>query len=91
MEDFNNGVVLTSRVLRPNETFQVRIDSIIDKWAGSIGKTSDSNLRAFSSSLHYIWSAVSNVFTMSGFESAANMPPFTTSLFRDLQFVLFIP
>lgn len=28
--------MLTNRALRPNETFEVRIDQMIDKWAGSI-------------------------------------------------------
>ncbi|XP_033763671.1 neuralized-like protein 4 [Pecten maximus] len=36
LDDFNNGVVLTSRHLRPEELFEVRIDRMIDKWAGSI-------------------------------------------------------
>ncbi|XP_076236666.1 neuralized E3 ubiquitin protein ligase 4 isoform X2 [Calliopsis andreniformis] len=36
MDDFNNGVVLTSRPLKPNELFEVRLDKIITKWAGSI-------------------------------------------------------
>lgn len=36
VDDFNNGVVLTSRYLRPNEMFDVRIDKLVDKWAGSI-------------------------------------------------------
>lgn len=35
-EDFNYGVVLTNRPLRPDELFEVRIDKMIDKWAGSI-------------------------------------------------------
>ncbi len=35
-EDFNFGVVLTDRPLRPDEVFQVRLDKMIDKWAGSI-------------------------------------------------------
>ncbi|XP_064610379.1 neuralized-like protein 4 [Liolophura sinensis] len=35
-DDFNNGVVLTSRVLRPTELFEVRIDRMVNKWAGSI-------------------------------------------------------
>ncbi|CAB0034689.1 unnamed protein product [Trichogramma brassicae] len=36
IDDFNNGVVLTSRPLRPNELFEVRLDKIVTKWAGSI-------------------------------------------------------
>ncbi|XP_015586465.1 neuralized-like protein 4 [Cephus cinctus] len=36
MDDFNNGVVLTSRPLRPNELFEVKLDKIVTKWAGSI-------------------------------------------------------
>ncbi|XP_063987913.1 neuralized-like protein 4 [Diachasmimorpha longicaudata] len=36
MDDFNNGVVLTLRPLRPNELFEVRLDKIVTKWAGSI-------------------------------------------------------
>ncbi|XP_074839129.1 neuralized-like protein 4 isoform X2 [Carettochelys insculpta] len=35
-DDFNHGVVLSSRPLRNNEVFQVRIDKMVDKWAGSI-------------------------------------------------------
>lgn len=35
-EDFNNGVVLTRRPLRPNELFQVRLECVVTKWAGSI-------------------------------------------------------
>ncbi|CAB3250158.1 unnamed protein product [Arctia plantaginis] len=33
---FNNGIVMTNRTLRTNELFQVRIDLVIPKWAGSI-------------------------------------------------------
>lgn len=36
LEDFNNGVVLTSRPLRANELFEVRLDKMVSKWAGSI-------------------------------------------------------
>ncbi|XP_008559824.1 neuralized-like protein 4 [Microplitis demolitor] len=36
MDDFNNGVVLTMRPLRLNELFEVRLDKIVTKWAGSI-------------------------------------------------------
>lgn len=36
IDDFNNGVVLTSRLLKPNELFEVRLDKIVTKWAGSI-------------------------------------------------------
>lgn len=35
-EDFNNGVVLTRRPLKPNEIFQVRLERVEKKWAGSI-------------------------------------------------------
>lgn len=35
-DDFNNGVVLTKRPLRPNEFFQVRLERVVSKWAGSI-------------------------------------------------------
>ncbi|XP_061511101.1 neuralized-like protein 4 [Anopheles gambiae] len=35
-DDFNNGVVLTRRPLRPNELFQVRLERVVTKWAGSI-------------------------------------------------------
>lgn len=34
--DFNFGVVLTNRPLKPNETFEVRLDKMVTKWAGSI-------------------------------------------------------
>lgn len=36
LDDFNNGVVLTKRPLRPNELFEVRLDRLVTKWAGSI-------------------------------------------------------
>ena len=36
MDDFNNGVVLTNRPLKPDELFEVRLDKMIDKWAGSV-------------------------------------------------------
>jgi len=35
-DDFNFGVVLTSRPLKPNEIFEVRLDKMVSKWAGSI-------------------------------------------------------
>ncbi|KAG0729694.1 Neuralized-like protein 4 [Chionoecetes opilio] len=35
-DDFNNGVVLTRRPLKPNEMFEVRLDRCVDKWAGSL-------------------------------------------------------
>ena len=35
-DDFNFGVVLTSRHLKPNEIFEVRLDKMVSKWAGSI-------------------------------------------------------
>lgn len=35
-DDFNNGVVLTRRPLRSNELFQVRLERVVSKWAGSI-------------------------------------------------------
>lgn len=35
-DDFNNGVVLTRRPLRANEFFQVRLERVVTKWAGSI-------------------------------------------------------
>lgn len=35
-DDFNNGVVITARPLRPCEMFEVRLDRILTKWAGSI-------------------------------------------------------
>lgn len=35
-DDFNNGVVLTRRPLRSNEMFQVRLERVVTKWAGSI-------------------------------------------------------
>ncbi|XP_013418958.1 neuralized-like protein 4 [Lingula anatina] len=36
MEDFNHGVCITNRFLRPGETFEVQIDKMVEKWAGSI-------------------------------------------------------
>ncbi|XP_057662897.1 neuralized-like protein 4 [Diorhabda carinulata] len=35
-EDFNNGVVLTARPLKTGELFEVRLDRVVTKWAGSI-------------------------------------------------------
>ncbi|XP_071449160.1 neuralized-like protein 4 [Hetaerina americana] len=35
-DDFNNGVVLTNRPLKHNELFEVRLDKMVTKWAGSI-------------------------------------------------------
>lgn len=35
-DDFNNGVVLTRRPLRSNELFQVRLERVVTKWAGSV-------------------------------------------------------
>ncbi|XP_013179010.1 PREDICTED: neuralized-like protein 4 [Papilio xuthus] len=36
MEFFNEGLVMTNRPLRSDELFQVRVDVIVPKWAGSI-------------------------------------------------------
>ena len=36
MDDFNNGVVLTNRPLKLSELFEVRLDKMVTKWAGSI-------------------------------------------------------
>jgi len=36
IDDFNNGVVLTTRPLRPGELFEVRLDRLVRKWAGSV-------------------------------------------------------
>lgn len=46
MDDFNNAVVLTNRHLRQGELFEIRLDKVIDKWAGSveIGVTTHSPL-----------------------------------------------
>ena len=35
-DDFNFGVVLTSRPIKSNEVFEVRLDRMVTKWAGSI-------------------------------------------------------
>ena len=35
-DDFNFGVVLTNRPLKTNEVFEVRLDKMVTKWAGSI-------------------------------------------------------
>ncbi|XP_037940596.1 neuralized-like protein 4 isoform X2 [Teleopsis dalmanni] len=35
-DDFNNGVVLTRRPLRSNELFQIRLERVVTKWAGSV-------------------------------------------------------
>lgn len=34
--DFNHGVVLTNRPLKPDELFEVVLDKVVLKWAGSI-------------------------------------------------------
>lgn len=34
-DDFNHGVVLTNRKLKPNELFEVVLDRVIPKWAGN--------------------------------------------------------
>uniref|UniRef100_A0A8C4R7J4 Neuralized E3 ubiquitin protein ligase 4 n=1 Tax=Eptatretus burgeri TaxID=7764 RepID=A0A8C4R7J4_EPTBU len=36
LEDFNHGVALTSRQLGLGERFEVRLDDMVSKWAGSI-------------------------------------------------------
>lgn len=36
LDEFNNGVVMTARPLRPDELFELRIDGLVDKWSGSI-------------------------------------------------------
>lgn len=35
-DDFNNGVVLTNRPLKLGEKFEVRLEKVVKKWAGSI-------------------------------------------------------
>lgn len=35
-DDFNFGVVLTNRPLKVKEVFEVRLDKMVTKWAGSI-------------------------------------------------------
>jgi neuralized-like protein 4 len=35
-DEFNNGIAMTSRPLRDNELFEIRIDRLVDKWSGSI-------------------------------------------------------
>jgi len=36
MDEFNNGVVMTQRPLLPDEIFEIQIESLVDKWSGSI-------------------------------------------------------
>uniref|UniRef100_T1IVE5 NHR domain-containing protein n=1 Tax=Strigamia maritima TaxID=126957 RepID=T1IVE5_STRMM len=36
IEDFNNAVVLTNRPLHTNELFEVVLENVVSKWAGSI-------------------------------------------------------
>ena len=36
LEEFNHAVVLSSRALLPDEHFEIRIDRVVSKWAGSI-------------------------------------------------------
>ncbi|KAG1679563.1 Neuralized-like protein 4 [Nymphon striatum] len=35
-EDFNHGVVLTNRTLKKDEKFEIELDMMISKWAGSV-------------------------------------------------------
>ena len=35
-DDFNFGVCLTNRPIKANEVFEVRLDRMVTKWAGSI-------------------------------------------------------
>ncbi|XP_050309268.1 neuralized-like protein 4 [Anthonomus grandis grandis] len=35
-DDFNNGVVLTARPLKTGEFFEIKLDKVVTKWAGSI-------------------------------------------------------
>ena len=35
-EEFNDSVVMSNRVLRPNELFEVTIDKMVDRWSGSL-------------------------------------------------------
>ena len=35
-DEFNNGIAMTSRPLKDNELFEIRIDRLVDKWSGSI-------------------------------------------------------
>ncbi|ERL95247.1 hypothetical protein D910_12514 [Dendroctonus ponderosae] len=35
-DDFNNGVVLTARPLKTGELFEIKLDKVVTKWAGSI-------------------------------------------------------
>ncbi|XP_050683838.1 neuralized-like protein 4 isoform X2 [Leptidea sinapis] len=36
LDDFNNAVVMTHRPLKDNELFEIRIDSLVLKWSGSL-------------------------------------------------------
>jgi len=36
MDEFNHAVVLSNRPLLPGEWFEIRLDKVIDKWAGSV-------------------------------------------------------
>ena len=36
LDEFNNGVVMTQRPLLADELFEIRIESLVDKWSGSI-------------------------------------------------------
>ena len=36
MDEFNHAVVLTHRPLTPGEHFEIQIDKVIEKWAGSV-------------------------------------------------------
>jgi len=35
-EEFNNGVVMSSRPLRENEMFEIMIDKVVGRWSGSL-------------------------------------------------------
>lgn len=36
MNDFNNAVVITNRQLKPGEIFEVLLEQVVMKWAGTI-------------------------------------------------------
>lgn len=36
LDEFNNGIVFTNRPLRCDEMFEIMLESVVDKWSGSV-------------------------------------------------------
>lgn len=44
LAEFNDAIVFSSRPLRDGELFEITLDSIVDRWSGSIELGEKSNL-----------------------------------------------